>query len=97
VTAGETLRQRSPLRFYLLVFDLSIPFWLAGAVADRLPVLPAIGEEGGWMGDAADPLQARWGAWSAWKCLETLAARVLNVGVSCSRTTGRTTTRPWPG
>jgi hypothetical protein len=86
VTAGETLRQRSPLRFYLLVFDLSIPFWLAGAVADRLPVLPAIGEEGGWMGDAG-----------AWKCLETLAARVLNVGVSCSRTTGRTTTRPWPG
>jgi hypothetical protein len=46
VTAGETLRQRSPLRFYVLVFALSVPFWLAGAVADRLPVpLPAIGEE----------------------------------------------------
>ena len=95
MTAGETLRQRSPLRFYLLVFDLSIPFWLAGAVADRLPVLPAIGEEGGAMPPTRSRLAG--GAWSAWKCLETLAARVLNVGVSCSRTTGRTTTRPWPG
>jgi hypothetical protein len=32
VTAPETLRRRSPLRFYLLVCALSIPFWLAGAV-----------------------------------------------------------------
>jgi len=201
--ATSAASRRSPLRFCLLVFALSLPFWLAGAIAERrgfqpgfpmnLPVSalmavcpllaavilvhraegsagvrrllrrvldyrrigrqrwwvaivllnptilvgcygvmrllgrplpephlslaaapllllvflpPAVGEEAGWMGYAADPLQDRWGAlraglllgtvgalwhvvplvqahhgpaWIAWKCLETLAARVLIV------------------
>lgn len=201
--ATSAASPRSPLRFCLLVFALSLPFWLAGAIAERrgfqpgfpmnLPVSslmavcplvaavvlvhraegsagvrrlvrrvldhrrvgrrrwyvaivllnpvilvgsyevmrllgrplpdphvsllaapllllvflpPAVGEEAGWMGYAADPLQDRWGAlkaslllgtvgalwhvvplvqahhgaaWIAWKCLETLAARVLIV------------------
>jgi hypothetical protein len=33
------LRQRSPLRFCLLVFALSLPFWLIGPILKRL--LPA--------------------------------------------------------
>jgi hypothetical protein len=173
--ATSSASPRSPLRFCLLVFALSLPFRLAGAIAERrgfqpgfpmnLPVSalmavcplvaavilvhraegsagikrllrrvldyrrmwplpdpqvslaaapllllvflpPAVGEEAGWMGSAADPLQDRWGAlragvllgtvgalwhvvplvqahhdmaWIAWKCLETLAARVLIV------------------
>jgi membrane protease YdiL (CAAX protease family) len=200
--ATSAASPRSPLRFCLLVFALSLPFWLAGAIAERrgfqpgfpmnlpvsalmafcplvaavilvhraegstgvkrllrrvldyrriewrwyLPIVflnpaillgsygvmrwlgrplpdpqvplaaapllllvflpPAVGEEAGWMGYAADPLQDRWGAlraglllgtlgalwhvvplvqahhdtaWIAWKCLETLAARVLIV------------------
>src|SRR5580658_6788795 len=38
----STLRRRSPLNFFLLVFALSIPFWLAGAATGRqlLPGLP---------------------------------------------------------
>jgi uncharacterized protein len=37
-----TSRSRSPLKFFLLVFVLSLPFWLAGAVitAQLLPGLP---------------------------------------------------------
>ena len=26
---------RSPVRFFLLVFALSLPFWLIGAIAER--------------------------------------------------------------
>ncbi len=34
-------RSRSPLKFFLLVFALSIPFWLIGAVT-RLQMLPGL-------------------------------------------------------
>jgi hypothetical protein len=38
------LRRRSPLKFFLLLFGLSVPFWLAGALAERqlLPGLPVV-------------------------------------------------------
>ncbi len=35
MNAGE-LSRRSPVRFALLVFGLSLPFWVAGALAERL-------------------------------------------------------------
>ena len=37
----NTLRTRSPLKFFLLVFALSIPFWLAGA-STALQLLPGL-------------------------------------------------------
>ena len=39
---GITSQSKSPLRFFLLVFALSLPFWLAGALSDYqlLPALP---------------------------------------------------------
>lgn len=46
-SAGEdsansiTLRNRSPLKFFLLVFTLSIPFWLLGATTE-LQLLPGL-------------------------------------------------------
>jgi membrane protease YdiL (CAAX protease family) len=38
----KTSRPRSPLKFFLLVFALSLPFWLAGTLTERqlLPGLP---------------------------------------------------------
>ena len=41
---GFAVRRRSPLAFFLLVFALSVPFWLVGAVAARqaLPGLPVV-------------------------------------------------------
>jgi hypothetical protein len=33
--ATSAASRRSPLRFCLLVFALSLPFWLAGAIAER--------------------------------------------------------------
>jgi uncharacterized protein len=40
--SNTTLRNRSPLKFFLLVFALSIPFWLMGSVTglQLLPGLP---------------------------------------------------------
>lgn len=40
-----TSRSRSPVRFFLLVFALSVPFWLAGAVVgvELLPGVPLAG------------------------------------------------------
>lgn len=34
-TPGTQRRPRSPLRFFVLVFALSTPFWLLGAVTSR--------------------------------------------------------------
>jgi uncharacterized protein len=33
---------RSPVRFFLLVFALSLPFWLVGAVAERRGFQPGL-------------------------------------------------------
>jgi len=42
VTEQDAGGKRSPLKFFLLVFALSIPFWLAGGITDRqlMPGLP---------------------------------------------------------
>ena len=69
-------RPRSPLKFFLLVFAFSVPFWLVGAVIDLqwLPGLPLSALS------AFCPMVAhRPVAWMARWCLYAVAARVLIV------------------
>jgi len=57
-------RSGSPIVFVVLVFALSLPFWLLGTIVELqlLPGLPMSSLEVGWSGYLTDPIQDRWGA-----------------------------------